>query len=135
MAKKEFSYKGKSVDELQAMDIEAFAKITGSRARRSLLRGFDKNLLKKIEKALSEKKQGKEPKPVRTHKRDTIVVPKMIGLRMAVYNGNVFENVEIKQEMLGHYLGELVLTRKKLSHGKAGIGATRSSTAITARKG
>jgi small subunit ribosomal protein S19 len=35
--------------------------------------------------------------------------------------------------MLGHYLGEFALTRKKLSHGKAGIGATKSSTAITAR--
>ena len=44
-----------------------------------------------------------------------------------------FVNVEIKEKMIGNYLGEYVLTRKKLVHGKAGIGATKSSTAITAR--
>ena len=41
--------------------------------------------------------------------------------------------IEVKERMLGHLLGEFALTRKKLSHGKAGIGATKSSTAITAR--
>ena len=134
MAKKEFTYRGKTISELQEMSLEKFAELVKSRARRSLLRGFDKKLLKKIEKARAEKKQGKFPKPIRTHKRDTIVIPAMIGLKMDVYKGNSFETVEVLPQMLGHYLGEMVLTRKKLVHGKAGIGATRSSTAITARK-
>jgi small subunit ribosomal protein S19 len=58
----------------------------------------------------------------------------MIGIPIGIYKGNGFEVVEIKPEMLGHFLGELAMTRRKVSHGKAGIGATRSSTAISARK-
>ena len=125
--KKEFSFKGKSVEELKELSIEEFAKLCPSRTKRSLLRGFDKNLLKKMEKSDGTK-------PIRTHKRDTIVIPQMVGLTFAIHKGNSFEIVEIKPGMLGHYLGEFALTRKRLLHGKAGIGATRSSTAISARK-
>ena len=57
----------------------------------------------------------------------------MIGLKFGVHNGKEFQIVQITEKMLGHYLGELALTRKRLMHGKAGIGATKSSTAITAR--
>lgn len=128
---KEFSFRGKSLPELQAMSIEEFAKLCNSRVRRSLLRsGVDKHLLKKIGKA----KKGDAKKPVKTHLRDAIVVPQMVGVMIAIHKGNMFEMVEIKPQMLGHYLGEFALTRKRLLHGKAGIGATRSSTAITARK-
>ncbi len=130
MVKKEFRFKGKTMQELKQLSMEEFAKLCNSRARRSLLRGFDKHLIKKIEKA----KKAERPKPIRTHARDTVVVPEMVGFVFAVHKGNIFENVEIMPEMLGHYLGEFVLTRKRLIHGKAGIGATRSSTAISARK-
>lgn len=130
MVKKEFSFRGKSLQELQQLSIEQFAELCGSRAKRSLKRGFDRYLLKRIEKAVKEN----DKKPIRTHKRATIVIPKMVGLNFAVYKGNGFEVVEIKPKMVGHYLGEFALTRKRLSHGKAGIGATRSSTAISARK-
>lgn len=133
MARKEFSYRGKTVDELLAMSLPEFAKLCRSRQKRSLLRGFDKALLKQIDKALAKKKEGKEPKPVRTHRRSAVVIPKMLGLKFMVHKGNVFETIEIKPEMFGHYLGEFALTRKKLVHGKAGIGATRSSTAISQR--
>ena len=125
--KKEFSFQGKSVEELKGLSIEEFAKLCPSRTKRSLLRGFDKQLLKKMEKS-----DGK--KPIKTHKRDTIVIPQMVGLTFAIHKGNSFEITEIKPGMLGHYLGEFALTRKRLLHGKAGIGATRSSTAISARK-
>lgn len=134
MAKKEFTYRGKRMEELLAMDTAAFAELVTARARRSLLRNENKHLLAKVDKAKAELDSGKFPKPVRTHRRDTIVIPKMVGLRMAVYKGNEFVNVDIKPEMLGHYLGEFALTRKRVTHGKAGIGATRSSTAIAARK-
>ncbi len=134
MARKEFTFRGKTLAELQEMDLKDFAQLVNARARRSILRGFDKKLLKKIEKARDLEKQGKEPTPIRTHRRDALIVPAMLGLKMAVHKGNSFEIFEVKPEMLGHYLGEMVMTRKKLMHGKAGIGATRSSTAITARK-
>ncbi|MBU0636295.1 30S ribosomal protein S19 [Candidatus Micrarchaeota archaeon] len=130
---KTFLFRGKTLEELQGMRLEEFAKLCRSRQKRSLLRGFNKPLLKRIEKAAEAQKTGKEPKPVRTHRRSAIVIPKMVGLQFAVYRGNSFETVEIKPIMLGHYLGELVLTRKRLLHGKAGIGATRSSTAISQR--
>ena len=127
MVKKDFSFKGKTLQELKEMSIEQFAKLCNSRAKRSLQRGFDKHMLKKISKAKSEK-------PIKTHKRDIVVIPLMVGLMFAVHKGNSFETIEIKPQMLGHYLGEFALTRKRLIHGKAGIGATRSSTAISARK-
>lgn len=129
MVKKEFTFKGKTLEELKNMPIAEFAKLCDSRARRSLNKGIDKHLLKKIAKA----KEDVKSKPVKTHKRDIIVIPEMVGAKLAVYKGNSFENLEISEKMLGHYLGEFVFTRKRLQHGKAGIGATKSSTAITAR--
>ena len=133
MAKKEFFYRGKTLAELQQLTIEEFARLANSRARRSLKHGFNSKLLKRIDKVLAAKTAGKDLKPLRTHLRDTIIIPRMVGIKFGVYKGNSFETIEIMPEMLGHYLGEMVLTRKKLVHGKAGIGATKSSTAITAR--
>lgn len=130
---KEFLYRGKTLMELEKLSLDQFAELGTSRQRRSLKRGFNAKLMKKIDHAQSLKKAGKEPKAIRTQLRDTIIIPKMIGLKFAVHRGNSFEFVEISQEMLGHYLGEMVLTRKKLMHGKAGIGATKSSTAIMAK--
>ncbi len=134
MARKEFTFKGKTMKELMEMDLKEFAKLCNARVRRSLLRGFDKKLEKKIKKARELLKQGKKPKPIRTHRRDTIIIPQMVGLSFGIYKGNSFEVRDIEPEMLGHYLGELILTRKRLVHGKAGIGATKSSTAIATRK-
>ncbi len=131
---KAFSFRGKSFEELQNLSIPEFAELCNFRAKRTLKRrGVDKQLLKKVARAQEQRKQGTEPKPIRTHLRDTIVVPLMVGLRFAVYKGNEFGIFEAKGEMLGHYFGEMVMTRKRLAHGKAGIGATKSSTAITAR--
>jgi len=134
MVRTEFSFRGKSLKELSEMTIDQFAALVNSRARRSLKRGYPKQLLKKMEKARKMISAGKEPRPIRTHWRDSIVIPAMVGLRFAVHRGNSFETIEIKPLMLGHYLGELVLTRKKLQHGKAGIGATKSSTAIASAR-
>ena len=130
MIKKEFSFRGKEIEELEAM---SFAKLCTSRARKTLLKGFDKKFLGKVMKAKEQAKAGKYPKPVKTHHRDCIIIPAMVGVPVGIYNGQEFATVEIKEKMLGHYLGEFALTRKRLQHGKAGIGATRSSTAITAR--
>ena len=133
MVVKEFKYRGKTMQELEQLSIEEFAKLLNARAKRSVLRGFDKKLLKKIEKERERQKKGETPKAIRTHRRDIVIIPAMVGLLFGVHKGNSFEVIEIKPQMLGHYLGEMVLTRKRLVHGKAGIGATRSSTAITAR--
>jgi small subunit ribosomal protein S19 len=131
---KEFTYRGKTLKELEGMSVEDFAKVCNSRSRRSLRNGLNKPFMKRLDRAIEVRKSGKYPKPVRTHRRDLVVVPQMIGIPIGIYKGNGFEVVEIKPEMLGHFLGELAMTRRKVSHGKAGIGATRSSTAISARK-
>jgi len=130
MAKREFSYKGKTLEELKSMSNADFAKLLPSRQKRSLLHGVNREVDKKVEEALKAKDPGKI---IRTHRRDSIITPKMIGLKFGIHSGKEFQVVEIQKEMLGHRLGEFVLTRKKLKHGKAGIGATKSSTAITAR--
>ncbi|HLC79039.1 MAG TPA: 30S ribosomal protein S19 [archaeon] len=133
--RREFSFRGKSLEELTKLSIEEFSKLCTSRARRTIKKSSQelKKFLKKVKKAQEVTKSGKFAKPVKTHNRDTIVLPEMVGITVAVYNGKEFVNVEIKEKMIGNYLGEYVLTRKKLVHGKAGIGATKSSTAITAR--
>ena len=128
---KEITFRGKSIAELQALSVEDFAKLCTSRARRTLVKtGVDKKMLKKIE---NQKKNGAKSKPIRTQRRDWVIVPAMVGARFAIHKGKEYENVEVSLRMLGHYLGEYALTRKRLMHGKAGIGATKSSTAVTAR--
>lgn len=125
---KEFRWHGKTEDEVKRMDLKTFVQFIPSRSRRSLLtRGLteqQKILLQKIEKNQS---------PFKTHCRDMIIVPQMIGKIIHIYNGKEFQPLTITTEMLGHYLGEFSHTRKSVTHSSAGIGATRSSKAISAR--
>jgi len=44
-----------------------------------------------------------------------------------IHNGKEFVSLDIKPEMLGHYVGEFIITNKKVLHGTPGIGASRSS--------
>ena len=135
MAKKESTFRGKEIAELLALSLEEFSKLCTSRARRTIKKTAPElgKLLKKVRKAKETIKAGRSARPVKTHNRDAVIVPEMVGVTMAIYNGKEFANIEVREKMLGHYLGEFALTRKKLAHGKAGIGATKSSTAITAR--
>lgn len=124
----EYRYGGHTLDELKEMSLIDFAKLVNSRARRHLLRNHSNPVYESIQKDL------KADKAIRTHSRDLIVIPKMVGKTIGVYNGKEFLPVEISEDMLGHYLGEFSFTRRRIRHGKAGIGATKSSTAISARK-
>ncbi|MDD4049422.1 MAG: 30S ribosomal protein S19 [Candidatus ainarchaeum sp.] len=123
-----FRYKGKTLEDLQKMSLREFSKIISSRSRRNLLRNESDPFYQKFEKNIDV------DGTIRTHRRDIIVIPKMVEKTINVYNGKEFVPVVITEEMLGHYLGEFALTRKRLRHGKAGIGATKSSTAISERK-
>jgi len=124
----DFRFKGKTIDDLQKIQLGEFSKLVNSRARRTLKRDGSSQLYQRIEKNL------KASKKIRTHRRDIIVTPKMVGKKLYIYSGKEFTEVEILPDMLGHYLGEFVFTRKRVKHGKAGIGATKSSNAISARK-
>lgn len=71
-----------------------------------------------------------KPAIVKTHLRDMIIVPEMIGSTVAVYNGKVFNVVDIKADMVGYYLGEFSITYRPVRHGRPGIGSTNSSRFI-----
>ena len=126
MAKKVFTYYGKKIDELKAMSTKEFSALLPARQRRTIERGFtdaQKRFLKKLEKK----------NEVKTHCRDLVILPKMVGKTVLVYNGNSYTAVRIIDEMVGHYLGEFVMTRKRVSHSAPGVGATRSSASISVR--
>ncbi len=123
MKRKQFTYRGKTLDELKNLDVREFAKYLKSRRRRSVLRQFHE-----IEKFISQaKKKNNKNKPVKTHQRDIIIVPQMVGMKIHVHDGRNFVPVEIREEMLGHTLGEFALTRSKVKHGKSGVGATKGT--------
>jgi len=127
VAKKIFTWKGKTEEELKQLEMKEFMELIPSRQRRSLRRGFtdaQKKLLKRVQN---------EDKNIKTHCRNMIIVPEMVGMTIRVYNGKEFVPVTFTAEMLGHYLGEFAHTRKSVTHSSAGVGATRSSKAISAR--
>jgi len=123
---KEFRYRGKSLDELNSMSTEALLELLPSRARRSLNRGVSDEKRKLLEDARAMK-DGKLQGEIKTHARDMIILPTMVGLTISVHNGKEFVPLVVKPEMIGRYLGEYVITNKKVVHGTPGIGASRSS--------
>ena len=124
---KEILWKGKSEEDVKNMDLKEFMELISSRQRRTLKRGFtdaQKRLMKKIEN---------NDRNIKTHCRDVIITPVMLGMTLRVYTGKEFVPLIITLEMLGHSLGEFAHTRKSVSHSAAGVGATRSSKAVSAR--
>lgn len=121
--KKEFKYRGLTVEELQTIPMDDLLPLFPSRVRRSLKRG----LTKTQDKLLNDIKKTKEGDIIKTHCRNMIILPEFIGHRIDVYNGSEFQRVDIQPDMIGHYLGEFALTRKRVKHTGPGVGATRSS--------
>jgi len=129
---REYLYRGKKIEELKKMDLKEFVNLLPSRRRRSINRGFtdaQKRLLLKIDKAI----ESNYKKSIKTHCRDMIILPKMVGLMIHVHRGNRFAPIKIEKEAIGMYLGELALTRERVKHSAAGVGATKSSKAISVR--
>lgn len=123
IGKKEFTYRGKTIEELKKLDVREFARLLKSNEKRTTLRQFDE--IQRFVIRCNNKIKNK--KSIRTHLRHLVIVPRMIGMKIHVYNGKTFAPVEIMNEMLGHRLGEFSVTRNKVKHGSAGVGATRSS--------
>jgi small subunit ribosomal protein S19 len=127
MAQKEFTYKGKSEEEIKLLSLTQFAELLPSRLRRKIKRGFteeEKKLVKKVQK---------NEKNIETHCRDMIIIPEMFGKTIKVFNGKEFIPVMVDFQMAGHVLGEFSLTRKSTSHSAPGVGATKSSSALSVR--
>lgn len=128
---RQFMYRGFTMDQLEKMSMDEVIKLLPSRQRRSLgQRGptpQQTSLLTRVRKARRQIKKGQETKPIRTHARDAIILPEMVGLTIHVHSGKEFVPIEIKPRMIGQRLGEFAITNKRVAHGKAGVGATRSS--------
>lgn len=126
MAKKEFKYRGKTLDELKAMGLNEFIELLPSRERRSLKRGFTEEAKKLVEKL-------KEKDVVKTHCREVVILPQMVGRTVLVHNGKSFNKVFIDEEMIGNRLGDYSLTRNRITHSSPGVGATKSSASVSVR--
>ena len=123
---KEYTYRGLSQEELESLSLDKILQLFPARARRSLTRGINDNKRKLIEE-MKAAKSGILKNPINTHLRDVLILPTMVGVTLNVYSGKEFRPVTITTEMVGHYLGEYVITNKRVSHGAPGVGASRSS--------
>jgi small subunit ribosomal protein S19 len=123
---KEFTYRGIAQKELEELSLDNLLKLFPARIRRSLTRGINDNKRKLIGE-IKAAKEGKLKTPINTHLRDLIILPNMVGTTVNIYSGKEFVPVTITTEMVSHYLGEYVITNKRVSHGAPGVGASRSS--------
>ncbi|XP_071845873.1 small ribosomal subunit protein uS19 isoform X2 [Apostichopus japonicus] len=130
---KKYTYRGVDLDQLLDMSNEQLMELFCARQRRRYTRGLKRKpmaLMKKLRKAKKEAPPMEKPEVVKTHLRDMIIAPDMVGCIIGVYNGKTFNQVEVKPDMIGHYLGEFSITYKPVKHGRPGIGATHSSRFI-----
>lgn len=130
---RKFTFRGVDLEQLLDMGSDELIGLFHARARRRFQRGLKRKplaLIKKLRKAKKDTPEGEKPEPVRTHLRNMIIVPEMIGSMIGVYNGKTFNQIEVKPEMVGHYLGEFSISYKPVKHGRPGIGATNSSRFI-----
>ncbi|CAC5386160.1 40S ribosomal protein S15-like [Mytilus californianus] len=130
---RKYAYRGVDLDQLLDMSNEQLMELFPCRIRRRLSKGLKRKpmaLIKRLRQAKKEAGPLEKPEVVKTHLRNMIIVPEMIGSIIGVYNGKTFNQVEIKPEMIGHYLGEFSITYKPVKHGRPGIGATHSSRFI-----
>ncbi|KAJ3208836.1 ribosomal protein S15 [Entophlyctis luteolus] len=126
---RKFSYRGVDLEQLLDLSSEQLTELVHARARRRFQRGLKRKPMGLIKKLRKAKKEAGDEKPetVKTHLRNMIIVPEMVGSVVGVYNGKTFIQVEIKAEMIGHYLAEFSITYKPVGHGRPGIGASGSS--------
>ncbi len=121
--KKEFTYRGKTLEELQSLELDDLLGLLPSKIRRSYARGVkapEKKFLARVAEA-------KEGQAVRTHYRHLAILPRFVGKTVSVYNGREFQDIEIQPEMIGHRLGEFAPPTRVCAHTGVGVGATRSS--------
>ena len=121
--KKEGLYRGYNMEQLLAMPFDEVLGLMPSRSRRTFERGlnYEQQLL------FDNLKEAGEGEVVRTHVKSVPIIPQFVGKTVSVYNGKEFKDIEIKPEMIGHFIGEFVITRKAPVHSGPGVGATRSS--------
>jgi len=122
---KKFQYRGVELDKLLDLSNTDLMELMCARQRRKFSRGISRaptTLLKKLRAAKKGVPYGEKPPAVKTHLRNMVIVPEMIGCIVGVYNGKQFINAEVKPEMIGTYLAEYSITYKPIRHGRPGLG-------------
>ena len=121
--KKEFLYRGYTQEELLKMPFDEMLGLMPARSRRTYKRGlnYEQQIL------FDNLKNAEQGATVRTHRKDLPIIPQFVGKTVSIHDGKEFKDVEIKPEMIGHFIGEFVITRKMPVHSGPGVGATRSS--------
>ena len=118
-----FFYRGLEVPALLDLTHPELMNLLHARARRRFARGnVPVHLIRKLRKAKKVAGPDSKPDVVKTHLRNMIIVPEMVGSQIGVYNGLTFSLVEVKPDMIGHYLGEFSITYKPVRHGRPGVG-------------
>ena len=87
------------LDQLLDLTSDNLMELVHARARRRFSRGLKRKplaLIKKLRKAKKEALPMEKPDVVKTHLRNMIVVPEMIGSVIGVYNGKTFNQIEVK---------------------------------------
>lgn len=132
-------YRGIELEKLLEMNQNEIINLFKSTQRRRLNPNFQKvhpkydRLIKKLRLSVKNCVWGEKPKPVKTHLRNAIIMPEMVGSVCEVYSGKYWTPVDVKAEMIGQYLGEYSMTYKPVRHGKVGHGATRGSKFVSLR--
>lgn len=96
---KKFSFRGVDLDQLLDLSSEQLMDLVHCRARRRFTRGLKMKplaLMNKLRKAKKAAPPMEKPAVVKTHLRNMIVLPDMIGSIVGVHNGKTFNQVEIK---------------------------------------
>ncbi|MEA1944976.1 MAG: 30S ribosomal protein S19 [Euryarchaeota archaeon] len=119
--KEEFTYRGYNITDLKKMSLNEFTDLLPASQRRKMRRGFTEEHKKLMQRVRDGDTM------IRTHLRDMIILPEMVGIDLEIHDGRKFNRVPVQPEMIGHYIGEYALTRNIVRHGSAGVGATRSS--------
>lgn len=127
MAKKEFVFQRKSIEQLKELSDKEFAEMIPSRQRRTILRGYTPEQTRFIEKLEGDRDN------IKTHCRDIVILPKMVGKTIKIHSGKEFVSIIIVEEMIGHRLGEYVLSKKRVGHSSPGVGASKSSSHVSVR--
>ncbi|KAE9551193.1 hypothetical protein FO519_005606 [Halicephalobus sp. NKZ332] len=130
---RKYTYRGVDLERLLDLDRTQLSKMFQSKHRRRLNRGLSRKhraLLKRLITAKKNAPELEKPVCIKTHLRNMIVLPEMVGAVVGIHSGRTFNQVEIRAEMIGHYLGEFAITYKPVKHGRPGIGATHSSRFI-----
>ncbi len=132
---REFKFRGLDIEQIKAMSTDDFSRLIASRERRHLKRGLTEQ-----EKKFLENIKKQPDKFHKTHLRDMVILPQMLGVKIGVYVGGAkaeegqqakegakWTSLVIAPEMLGHRLGEFSIPTKHVKHSAPGLGATRGS--------